>query len=187
MKQYSRTYRVVHWLIATTFILLLFTIFLRLTWLNKYNVADILMNFFSTNDLSLNKDQAIVLAKKIREPMWEWHIYLGYFLTFLFSLRFIIPFWGKMKIQNPFENGLTTKEKFQKLTYIFFYVFVFVSLVTGLFIELGPKSFKEPMESVHVLSIYYLVAYIVIHLGGVFLAEFTDKKGIISRIVSGSK
>jgi cytochrome b561 len=92
-----------------------------------------------------------------------------------------------MKIQNPFVKGLTTKEKIQKLTYILFYVFVLVSLVTGLFIELGPRSLKEPMESVHVLGIYYLVAYIVIHLGGVFLAEFTDKKGIISRIVSGSK
>jgi Ni,Fe-hydrogenase I cytochrome b subunit len=38
-----------------------------------------------------------------------------------------------------------------------------------------------------VLGIYYLIAFIGIHLTGVLIAEFTDQKGIISRIVSGSK
>ncbi|MFZ1806312.1 MAG: cytochrome b/b6 domain-containing protein [Cyclobacteriaceae bacterium] len=41
------------------------------------------------------------------------------------------------------------------------------------------------MEEIHVLSIYYLVPFIVVHLTGVLLAEFTDQKGIVSRIVSG--
>ena len=187
MNDYSKTYRILHWLLAITFLLLLFTIFLRLTWLNKYNVSEIIMNYLSSNDIVLNKDQAIILAKKIREPMWNWHIYLGYFLTFLFSIRFIIPFWGEMKIQNPLDNSLSGKEKLQRWIYILFYIFVVISLVTGLLIELGPKSIKHTMESVHVLSIYYLIGYIVLHIGGVLLAEFTDRKGILSRIVSGSK
>ena len=41
------------------------------------------------------------------------------------------------------------------------------------------------MEDIHVLSIYYLVPFIIIHLTGVLWAEFTDQKGIVSRIVSG--
>ena len=70
---------------------------------------------------------------------------------------------------------------------IIFYICVIVSLITGLIIELGPKELKTTMEEIHVLSIYYLVAFIAIHLAGVLIAEFTDQKGIVSRIVSGSK
>ncbi|GGG37136.1 cytochrome b/b6 domain-containing protein [Bizionia arctica] len=187
MTKYSKIYRIVHWAIAVTFLLLLITIFLRLTWLNKFNVAAIIQNYLSNTDQSLTQDQLIALAKKIRQPMWNWHIYLGYILTGLFSLRFILPFFGKMKFQNPFVKKLSTKEKFQKWLYIIFYLCVIISLVTGLIIEFGSEEYKKPMEEIHVLGIYYLIGFIVLHFAGVLFAEFTNQKGIISRIVSGSK
>lgn len=184
---YSKLYRIIHWAIAVSFLLLLFTIFLRLTWMNKFNVAAIIQDYLNTTDQMLSEDQLIILAKKIRQPMWDWHIYIGYVLVGLFSIRFILPALGHMKFQNPFSENLTIKEKFQKWTYIIFYVCVIISLVTGLIIELGPKELKKSMEEIHILGIYYLVAFIVIHLAGVLIAEFTDQKGIISRIVSGTK
>lgn len=185
--KYSKLYRLMHWSIAIAFTLLLITIFLRMTWLNKNSVAAIIQEYLSGTDQVLTQDQLIVLAKKIRKPMWNWHIYIGYALVGLFSLRFLLPAFGLMKFQNPFTKKLTIKEKIQKGTYLVFYVCVFISLVTGLIIELGPKEWKKPMEEIHVLSIYYLVAYLVLHLGGVLMAEFTSDKGIISRIISGSK
>jgi len=42
------------------------------------------------------------------------------------------------------------------------------------------------LEQVHLLGIYYVLAFIAVHLAGVLKAEFTDGKGIVSRIVSGS-
>lgn len=185
--KYSKLYRIIHWAIAVSFLLLVFTIFLRLTWLNKFNVAAIIQDYLNTTDQMLSQEQLIVLAKKIRQPMWNWHIYIGYVLVGLFSIRFILPAVGHMKFQNPFGKNLSKKEKLQKWTYMIFYVCVIISLVTGLIIELGPKEFKKPMEEIHVLSIYYLIAFIVIHLAGVLIAEFTDQKGIISRIISGTK
>ncbi|MBX2912719.1 MAG: cytochrome b/b6 domain-containing protein [Cyclobacteriaceae bacterium] len=185
--QYSKAYRIIHWAIAISFLLLLITIFLRLTWLNKYNVAAIVQEYMSGTDQVLTQEQIIALAKKIRQPMWNWHIYIGYLLAGLFSIRFILAVSGQMKFQNPFYKGLSVNEKFQKLTYIIFYACVTISLVTGLMMELGAKEFKEPMEEIHVLGIYYLVAFIAIHLAGVLIAEFTDQKGIISRIISGTK
>lgn len=184
-KNYSKIYRVVHWAIAISFILLLLTIFLRLTWLNKYNVAAIIQDYLSTTDQVLSKEQLIALAKKIRQPMWDWHIYIGYVLVGLSSVRLILPTLGHMKFQNPFTKNQTVKEKFQKWTYLVFYICVLISLVTGLIIKLGPKELKIPIEKIHVLGIYYLVAFIGIHLGGVLIAEFTNQKGIISRIISG--
>ena len=185
--EYSKVYRIIHWTIAVTFLLLLFTIFLRLTWLNKNNVAAIIQEYLSGTDQNLTQDQLIVLAKKIRKPMWDWHIYLGYILTGLFTIRLIIPAFGQMKFQNPLDKTLTAKLKFQKWTYIIFYVCVIISLATGLLIVFGPKQYKDPMEAIHVLGIYYLLAFIAIHFAGVLVAEFTNQGGIISRIISGSK
>src|SRR5690606_30047101 len=119
--------------------------------------------------------------------MWDWHIYLGYTLVGLFCIRCILPFLGEMKFQNPFDKKLSSKEKFQNWTYIIFYLGIVVSLTTGLVIELGPSHLKKPMEAIHVLSIYYLSPFIVLHIGGILWAELTDQQGIISRIVSGMK
>jgi cytochrome b561 len=185
--KYAKVYRIIHWTIAVSFLLLLITIFLRLTWMNKYNVAAIIQDYLNGTDQILSQEQLIALAKKIRQPMWNWHIYIGYVLVGLFSIRFILPVFGHMKIQNPFGKNLSTKMKFQKWIYIIFYFCVIFSLATGLIIELGPKEFKKPMEEIHVLGIYYLIAFLAIHWAGVLIAEFTDQKGIISRIVSGTE
>ncbi len=182
---YSKIYRIIHWTIAISFLLLLITIFLRLTWMNKNNVAAIIEEYLKGTNQVLSEEQLIQLAKKIRKPMWDWHIYIGYVLTGLFAIRFMLPLFGEMKLPNPFNKQLSTKIKFQKFTYLLFYICVIVSLLTGLLITLGPKSFKEPMESIHVLGIYYLIAFIIIHVGGILWAEFTHDKGIVSRIISG--
>ena len=183
-RSYSRTYRIFHWAIAILFLLLLITIFLRLTWMNKDHVAGIIGSYLGTTDQSLSQQQLIVLAKQIREPMWQWHVYIGYALAGLCLVRFMLPLFGEMRLPDP-RKRTGRKEKFQEWTYIVFYIGVVISLITGLIIELGPKQLKDPVEQIHVLSIYYLVPFIVVHLAGILWAEFTDQKGIVSRIVSG--
>lgn len=185
--KYVRIYRIMHWAIAISFLLLLLTIILRLTWMNKFNMAAIIQEYLSTTDQVLSEEQGVALAKKIRQPMWDWHIYLGYVLVGLFSIRFTLPLFGKMKFQNPFAKNLSAKKRFQKGVYLVFYLCVVISLVTGLIIEFGPKDLKEPVEAIHKLGIYYLLAFIGLHLAGVIIAEFTDQKGIVSRIISGKK
>lgn len=186
-RSYPTVYRLMHWAIAICMVLLLLTIFLRLTWMNKEHVADIIQNYLSTTDQSLPRGQLIVLAKQIRQPMWNWHIYLGYTLVGLYSIRLILPFFGQMKFSNPYNKQLPPKVKFQYWVYLVFYAGLSTSLVTGLIIELGPKSMKKTTEEIHALSIYYLITFIAIHIAGVLLAEFTNQQGIISKIVSGNK
>ena len=117
-ENYSSIYRSIHWAIAISMILITVTFFLRLTWLNKNHVAGIISNYMVTTGQSLTQDQMILLAKKIRKPMWEWHIYLGYVLTGLFSIRFFLPFFGEMKFKNPFAKQLDLKEKFKNWIYL---------------------------------------------------------------------
>lgn len=185
-RSYSAIYRFMHWAIAFTMLFLLFTIFLRMTWMNKDNMADIIHNHLGSK-ISMDREELIILAKQIRKPMWVWHSYAGYVLTGLIFLRFFLPFFGQMKIANPLKAGLSLKDKFRFWAYIVFYVCVTTSLVTGLFLEFGPEHLEDPMEEVHVLSLYYLIPFLVLHFGGVLIAEFTAQKGIISEVISGRK
>jgi len=184
-RPYNLIYRVMHWSIAFCMLFILLTIFLRLTWMNKINVSEIIQEYLATTDQSLTEEQSIVLAKKIRKPMWDWHIYAGYVLVALYSIRLLLPFFGLMKFANPIKEGLSLKTKFQYWVYLIFYICVAISLTTGLIIDLGPKEYKKSMEAIHELSIYYLLAFIVIHFAGVLQAEFSNQKGIVSKIVSG--
>lgn len=187
-RNYSKIFRILHWSIAIAFLLLLLTIFLRKTWMEKSHVAEIIQTYLTENNYeTLPQDDAIVLAKKIRKPMWDWHIYLGYVLVGLYCIRLALPFFGEMKFTSPFQKDLDTKTKIQYWTYLIFYVFTGISLITGLIIEWGPKTYKKPMEEIHELSIYYLLAFIVIHFGGVLVAELGSQKGIISKIISGNE
>jgi len=186
-KNYNATYRIIHWLIAICMVLLMMTVFLRLTWLNKYNVSEILLEYAGTNNLNLSEDESIRLAKKIRNPMWEWHIYLGYALVGLYVIRMGLGFTGQMKLPNPRQSHLSIGLKIQYWTYLVFYLFMGISLITGLIIKFGPKDWKSQTEEIHELSIYYVLAYIFLHMLGVFRAEFTEHRGLISRIISGGE
>lgn len=187
-RNYSRVYRILHWLIAFSFIFLLITIFLRKTWMEKNHVAEIIQAFLADKGYPvLPEDDAILLAKKIRKPMWDWHIYIGYILTGLYCIRLAVPFFGEMKFSSPFKAGLDMKTKFQFWVYLVFYACTAVSLITGLIIEFGPKEYKKPMEEIHELSLYYLLGFMILHFGGILIAELTSDKGLVSRIINGGK
>ncbi len=51
----------------------------------------------------------------------------------------------------------------------------------------GPKDLKDVMEKIHVKSLYYIITFIIVHIGGVLLADMGSEPGIISKIVSGNK
>lgn len=186
-RPYSSLFRLMHWAIAFCMIGILLTILLRLGWLNKFSVAAIIQDHMASTGQAITEDDAIRLAKKIRKPMWDWHIYLGYTLTGLYSIRMLLPLFGKMPFASPIQKPLDAKTRFHYALYLAFYLLLAGSLVTGLVIELGPRDWKPAVEALHKLSIYYLAGFMVLHIGGVLLAEFTSIPGIVSRVISGKK
>lgn len=186
-KYYSKIYRLMHWLMAITFILLLMTILLRMGWMNKYNMAEIVQdNLRELGRKPLSYKEAKDLGKAIREPMWHWHFIFGYILIGLIAIRFLLPAFGKMKFKSPLQKNLSGKEKCQRWIYLVFYGLVIISLFTGVIAHLLPQ-YKHDFYNVdiHKLSIYYLIGYIVIHLINVLWAEYGKQKGIVSGIISG--
>lgn len=51
-RNYSKVYRVMHWLIALSMLFLLLTVFLRLGWMNKVHIADIIKQYLATTNLN---------------------------------------------------------------------------------------------------------------------------------------
>jgi len=156
-------------------------------WMNKQHMADIIKEYLSSEtQVQLDDDQLIALAKKIRKPMWVWHTYAGYVLVGLYSIRLLLPFFGEMKIRNPMDKTISTKEKFQFWTYIVFHICVVLSLITGLLIVWGSDAVHETAEEIHVLSIYYLLTFIFLHFGSILFEEIKGN-GIVSKIIGGNR
>jgi len=186
-RKFSLINRLLHWTIAFALLFLLLTIFLRQNWMNKHNVADILTAKLSELDVSLEDGQAVKIAKSIRKPMWNWHIYVGYVLIGLYFIKLLFMTIKGPVFLSPFSKSSSTKEKFQSWVYISFYIFLGFSLVTGALIVLWPDTFKHSLEQWHVLSDYWLIGFIILHFGGVLLAELGGDKGIVSRMINGNK
>ncbi|MBB3698482.1 cytochrome b/b6 domain-containing protein [Flammeovirga yaeyamensis] len=182
---FSAPHRILHWLIAFTMLFITLTIFLRMNWMNKYLMSDIITEQLSNLDISITKKDSVKIAKVIRGQMWTWHIYAGYLMIGLLSLRVLLNIKERgIKLTTISSSEATGKEKFQWVLYALFYVLVAASLLTGMFI-INDIGDHELMEDLHKLSLYYLVGFLVIHLVGVVAAELTDQKNIISEMISG--
>ena len=185
--RYTRARRFLHWAIALALLFTLMTIFLRLTWMNKNTVAEIMTNELSRLDVKINEDQAVSIAKSIRSPMWEWHVYSGYLLIVLYCIRMFVFMVQGVPFRSPISRTARSREKFQSWTYILFYLLLGASLTTGVLILYGPDSTHHLMEELHEKSLYWLLVFIILHFIGVLLLELGEKKGIVSKMISGRR
>jgi cytochrome b561 len=186
-KRFNLASRLIHWAIALTVTFLLLTVFLRLGWMNKDNMGSILRENLAKEGISVSQADAARIGKEIRTPMWQYHILSGYVLIALYLVRTVITIIQGVNFKNPFSKQTLVKDQFKSWLYIIFYIFLLTSLFTGFMIVNGPKDLKDVMEKIHVKSLYYIITFIIVHIGGVLLADMGSEPGIISKIVSGNK
>lgn len=183
---YSLAFRFLHWSIAFVMLGMLITILLRYSWLNKEGMSEIIMEYSTSQDVNMTKEKAIVLAKRLRAPMWEWHVYLGYTLMGLVFVRIILGMMGRVPFLNPFKRGSVLNTRIRAVIYLLFYTCVVISLVTGVVLKLDIETaYNNEIKSIHFGSIYYFITYLVIHFIGVLFAELSSDNGIVSRMING--
>ena len=51
--------------------------------------------------------------------------------------------------------------------------------------ELAGENILEKAEEIHKLAIYWMPGFIVLHFVGITIAELTNKKGIVSKMLGG--
>ena len=112
-KNFNITHRLYHWGIALCIIILTGTALLHISWFGRDNLAKIIMENILLLGGQITAGDASILAKRISEPMWQWHFYTGYFLIGLYILRLIhLTIYG-MQFPSPFDKKNTLKQRFQ--------------------------------------------------------------------------
>lgn len=187
MKKFTATHRIIHWVIAISMFVLLATGFLRMYWMGRKTISAAINNELTAKGLALPEESVRAIAKSIINPMFEWHVNFAYVLVFAFVLRIIYMLVKGIKFPNPFSKTASGKEKFQGTIYFTFYILVAVEAATGMMLkfELAGENILEKAEEIHKLAIYWMPGFIVLHFVGITIAELTNKKGIVSKMIGG--
>ncbi len=156
-------------------------------WMNKDGVGEIIRQQLDKSGTQISTKDAGLIGKAVRLPMWKWHYVAGYVMIGLYLIRLLITITQGVAYQHPFRKGLSAKVKLKGWTYIVFYVLLAGSLFTGIMSLYGPKSWHHDMSAVHIKSLYYVATFIILHIGGVLIADAGAERGIISKIISGDK
>lgn len=183
-RKFTAAHRLLHWIMAAAMLVLFTTGFLRMYWMSKRTIVSAIESNAQASTIS--KEQMTSMVKAIRDPMWEWHELFAHIMIFAFMARIIYMFAKGIRFPNPFKSTISPKERLQGFTYIYFYVFVFISAATGICIEKELFiQWSEQIETIHKLGIYWFPIFAFLHLGGIVLAEYSAQKGITSKMIGG--
>ncbi|GGP39205.1 hypothetical protein GCM10009347_03860 [Shewanella algicola] len=178
-------HRFLHWGLAITMLVMLLTVLLRLGWMEKHHMAAVITQGLANIDVMITDKQAVNIAKGIRGVMFKWHIYFGYAVSVLVFARFMYMAKFGLHYLSPLSRQATMKQKFQAWVYWVFYAGVAMSVVTGLLLKFGPEGIEHQVETIHKLALWYFIPFISLHVAGIFIAESTDEKGIVSKMIGG--
>ncbi|MEC6798067.1 cytochrome b/b6 domain-containing protein [Photobacterium sp. S4TG1] len=183
---FPKLHRLIHWLLAFSILFILLTIFLRSTWMDKSNIAALIQSGLKTDNLAITQQQAITIAKSIRNEMFQWHYIVGYIVGILVLLRVFYTKKVGVFMPNPFENN-SLHDRLQGLLYIAFYLFLAGVVITGLVIHFLDHDFifYAQCKAFHKLSWWGILGFMFIHIGGVIFANGRNNKDTITKIING--
>lgn len=185
MKNYSLQLRIWHWLHAVTVLGLLGTFFLRKTFLSWRANSEILTAKLAEFDIVVTAEQAKALAKAVRAPMWEWHIILGFIFAVLVLWRLAMLFKNGFGYA-PASKHMEWVYRGYKLMYGVLFFMAASGVIMYLYQDFGlTKETAHDIKEVHEVVAWGVAAFVVMHIAGVFIADNSDQKGIVSKMISG--
>lgn len=180
MRNFSPSFRIWHWLNAIAIFGLFITVVLRESVMHKANIGTIVQTKMAELGTLISDEQAVVIGKAVRSPMWDWHIYLGIAVAVLLLWRLA------MVVKNGF--GFDDNPQMQKVYCLYKAVYVLLAVMSisglSLYLKLAGGA-KENVEMLHQYMGWGIFAFIVVHVVGVVLAEKTDQSGLVSRMING--
>ncbi|WP_034690633.1 cytochrome b/b6 domain-containing protein [Kaistella palustris] len=187
MKKFTALHRLLHWISAFAILVLFTTGFLRIFWMSKASITAAVTKDPQIQNLNLNRDSLRTIAHSLQDPMFQWHIYAAYLITFAFVVRIIYMLMKGIEFPNPFSKNVTMNDRFQGMTYVLFYAFVALQIVTGgiLKFDIGPDSLSGIAETTHKLAVYWAPLFILVHFAGIAISESINRKGISSKMIGG--
>jgi len=202
---HSLAIRIWHWLSYFSISGLLMTV-LASSYLfgTKKNIAFVL-NQAKESGVTMNSTQAKDLAHAYNDKIWYWHGNIGIVLSILFLFRIVVEiflskeekFIGRLKKGLKSWNhqgiGHGTKHYVRvKFIYLVFYAILLVVVSTGLMLYFADDNkllhqMEHNIKQVHNFCMYLVLGFIVVHLGGLIIAENTNLQGVVSDMINGGK
>jgi cytochrome b len=204
-RDYTAPLRVWHW--GNTLLVsgqLLTILFLRVIVDARSAVPEFLESL-SRENVTLTVKQAQSFAHIISERIWQWHIYIGLALAAFWLLRVGLELRGpselrfsarlrevarRYRLAPAADKGGAGKALLAKISYALFYSFLTVMVLTGLGLTWADDvaflgQLEHTLEEIHNVTMYLILAFFVVHVGGVVWSEVTTDRGLISRMVGG--
>lgn len=180
MRHFSSSFRVWHWLNAVAMFGLFITVVLRESVMHKNNIAAIVQTKMAEFGTTITEEQAVMIGKAVRSPMWDWHIYLGIAVAVLLVARLA----AVLKNGFGFDNNASMQKVYR--LYKAVYVLLAMMSISGLvlYFKVAGEA-KESVETAHQYVGWALFVFIAVHIVGVVLAEKTDQSGLVSRMING--
>jgi Ni/Fe-hydrogenase 1 B-type cytochrome subunit len=204
IKDYRGSLRFWHWANALLISLQLITILFQKVIVNSRSAVPEFQQAMSKNNVTITTKQGGAFAHIISERIWDWHIYFGWALVALWVMRLFLHLTGpselrfsarlmeilrRYRLAPPADKSQAGKILFAKTTYALFYLFLSIMVATGLIMIYEDTAFFGPMhhtaEEIHNVTMYLIIAFILIHVVGVVWAESKEDHGLISRMVGG--
>jgi Ni/Fe-hydrogenase 1 B-type cytochrome subunit len=202
-KKYSSPLRLWHWLSAVVITGSLLTVLIDSTITDSRSNAGIIKTELSNSNVSVTVDQARHAAHEISDKVWAIHTYFGYVLAALLLFRLILEIFQLAdqklirKIKSAYHHYYIIKQNRQlarhelmvKSIYALFYCLLIIQVITGLCLafedDVPALKAIHAIREIHSFCMYLIIAFIIVHLAGVFLAERKESKGIVSDMING--
>lgn len=199
-----RGLRLWHWLNATVLLGSISTVVLRKTFFNvRSNAATIAQEVQKAGGVISDKG-AHEIALHLRGQMWHWHFYFGFTLAGLLVFRLLVwlfsekkgsrseffQAWKMAKVPEEIGRKKALHYNIVKTSYAAFYLCLIYMASSGLTMyfsrDLGlSRPFVHSLKEIHETLLWFFVAFIVFHVGGVIYQELFGEKGLVSEMIHG--
>ena len=206
IKRNSAPLRLWHWLNTIVISGSLITVLINSTIMDQRGTSGLVKDELQKAGATVSNDQARSVAHALSDSVWDVHKYFGYCLAGLLLFRLLLEFFQLAdqkfirRLKSAYVQFNTIKKNRQealhdltvKIIYAVFYVLLINQVITGLFLAfedaMAPfKSIRHSVKDVHGFCMYLILAFIAVHIAGVFLAERKDSKGIVSDMINGGR
>jgi Ni/Fe-hydrogenase 1 B-type cytochrome subunit len=202
---HARAIRVWHWTFFIVIIAQLITVLFASTLFRTQNNTGMVQQELQHQGLTISQDQARGVSHAFNDRLWDWHTYLGYTICGFLLARVVIELTLSkeerlatkirqaiaIKRSTPADAGSQTHYLQVKWSYVIFYCVILTMALTGLCLAFDDlpimKGIRGPARQVHSFVQYLIYGFIVLHLGGVILADLGKHQGIVSGMIHGKK
>ena len=203
-KYQALSLRIWHWLNAAAILGLLGTVLIRKTLLSWRTNSVLIQQKLEAAGTTITPELAKEIAVAVRNPLWDWHAYLGFFLGALLIWRLCILLLVEKKgfsfriVKDLFQlKSLPAAEKreayhfsFVKIGYLIFYFATILMVATGLMLNFKTdlnlsKDLAGVTKEIHEFMMWFFVVFVGGHIVGVIVAENRGDQGIVSDMING--